>query len=211
MNRPGAEGVLNLFSAEHGHFLLESGYHASMWLNLETLFLTPARIDPFASELASRLSPHRPEIICGPLVEGAFLGLAVARLLDVPFTYSERGERAGDGLYPYDYVLPQSQRAHVAGKRTAIVNDVISAGSAVRGTARDLDSCGAVVVAIGALLVLGDWTRQFAAENGIGLEALAESPFDMATATECRQCKSGIPLQRRIQSITSPPPAPSTD
>lgn len=192
--------VLDLVAAEQGHFLLESGYHTSMWLNLETLFLEPARIEPLAAELASRLSHHRPEVICGPLVEGAFLGLAVARRLNLPFAYSERGEPAGDGLYPYGYSLPQTLRPSVSGKRAAIVNDVISAGSAVRGTALDLEACGATVVAVGALLVLGDWSRTFTAEKHIALETLSESAFELATAAECRQCRDGIPLQRRIQT-----------
>lgn len=192
--------ILSLFSAEEGHFLLESGYHASMWLNLETLFVTPARVDPLATVLASRLSQDRPDVICGPLVEGAFLGLAVARLMDVSFVYSERGPAGDDDLYPYAYSLPKTLRGTVAGKRVAIVNDVISAGSAVRGTAADLDAAGAELVAVGALLVLGEWTRRFASDRRIGLEALAEMPFEMAVAADCRQCKSGIPLQRRIQS-----------
>lgn len=192
--------VMNLVSAESGHFLLESGYHASMWLELETLFVEPARIEPLADALAARLSKHEPEIVCGPLVEGAFLALSVARRLGVPFTYSERGAGGGEGLYPYTYALPAALRAYVAGKRVAIVNDVISAGSAVRGTTADLERCGAAVTAVGALLVLGDWMRAFATEKSISVEALAESPFDLATPDRCSQCRDAVPLQRRIQT-----------
>lgn len=192
--------VLSLLSAENGHFLLESGYHASMWLNLETLFVTPARIDPLAAELAGRLSQHAPEAVCGPLVEGAFVALSVARHLNIPFTYSERREPVGDGLYPYRYALPQPLRSSVARKRVAIVNDVISAGSAVGGTAADLESAGAEIVAVGALLVLGEWSGNFCRSKGIALETLAETPFEMATPAECRQCKLKVPLQQRIQA-----------
>lgn len=192
--------VLALVSAEHGHFLLGSGYHATMWLDLETLFADPACIDPLAEELADRIALHEPEVICGPLVEGAFLGLAVARRLNLPFTYSERGAASADSLYPYGYALPRALRPFVTGKRVAIVNDVISAGSAVRGTFVDLERCGATVLAIGALLVLGGWSREFTATQRIALETLAEEPFDLATAADCAQCRAGVPLQRRIQT-----------
>lgn len=74
------DDVTALLSPRGGHFLLESGHHGSMWMDLEALFLEPARIEP-AAELASRLSRHNAEAVCGPLVEGAFLALMVARRL----------------------------------------------------------------------------------------------------------------------------------
>ena len=50
-------------------------------------------------------------------------------------------------------------RAVDGGKRVAIVNDVINVGSAMQGTFADLQNCGAVVVDISALLVLGTAAR----------------------------------------------------
>ena len=181
---------MNLVPKQNGHFELESGFHASMWMDLETLFLDVARMEPVAADLASRVVRHQPEIICGPLVEGAFLGLFVARGLRIPFTYTERSAA-------YVYNLPPVLRQRVRGKRVAIINDVISAGSAVGGTAHSLDDAGAHIVAIGALLVLGDWTRRFAAERNIAVEALEESKYEMWKPGECPLCRSGVPLERR--------------
>jgi|SRR5581483_6743891 len=176
--------------AESGHFELESGFHASMWMDLEALFLDPSRMEPAAADLASRVARHEPQVICGPLVEGAFLGLLVARHLRIPFTYTERAA-------PYVYNLPRVLRSHVEQKRVAIINDVISAGSAVGGTAQSLENAGARTVAIGALLILGDWTRQFAATKNIAVEALEESAYAMWKPDECPLCRSGVPLERR--------------
>ena len=47
-----------LIHARKGHFLLESGHHGELWLDLELLCLHPSRIQPFACELARRLSPY---------------------------------------------------------------------------------------------------------------------------------------------------------
>ena len=40
--------------------------------------------------LATRLAPHEIQVVCGPLVEGAFVASLVAARLGVPFTYADR-------------------------------------------------------------------------------------------------------------------------
>ena len=82
------EQVAKLLPDREGHFLFESGHHGQTWLDLELLFLHPERVRPLAEALADRLSGYRPAAICGPLVEGAFVGLMVASSLGLPFTYS---------------------------------------------------------------------------------------------------------------------------
>lgn len=184
----------SLFAPQRGHFRFESGHHSSLWMDLETLFLDPARIEPLADELAQRVAKHDIGAVCGPLVEGAFLALMVARRLGVPFTYSERIETGSDELYPIRYRVPRTLHRHVRGRRIAIVNDVISAGSAVGRTAVDLDECGATPVAIAALLILGDWTARFAAERNIAVESLEERPLEIWKPEECPLCARGVPL-----------------
>ena len=99
------------------------------------------------------------DAVCGPLVEGAFVALMVASDLGVEFYYTERFAPQADGspqsLFPVEYRVPAVLRDRLRGKRVAIVNDVISAGSAVRGTLVDLEACGAETVAMAALAVLG--------------------------------------------------------
>jgi len=189
-----SEGVLSLVPHRRGHFLFESGHHSALWLDLERLCLRPRPIEAMARELAERLASHGVEIICGPLVEGAFVALTVASALDLPFTYTERVAEHEGGLYPYRYRMPRVLHDDIRGRRVAIVNDVISAGSAAGGTAVELDELGASVVAIAALLVLGDWTAQFAAARGIAVEALATMPNPIWTPADCPLCARGEPL-----------------
>jgi orotate phosphoribosyltransferase len=188
--------VLDLVSARKGHFLLESGHHGDLWLDLEMLCLRPRSVQNLAAELVPPLSKLDVEAVCGPLVEGAFVGLMVALQLDVQFTYSERhASSAEGGLFPVAYRIPAPLRAGLRGKRVAIVNDVINAGSAVKGTFADLQSCGAVVVCIGALLVLGDAASTFAAGRGVPLQSIAALPNNLWSPTECPLCASGTPLE----------------
>jgi orotate phosphoribosyltransferase len=188
--------ILDSLSARNGHFLLESGHHGSLWLDLETLCLKPERINALANSLSTALSEANIEMVCAPLVEGAFVGLIVALRLEVPFAYSERFARsAGGGLFPSGYRVPGSLRNHVRGKRIAIVDDVINAGSSVRGTFEDLKSCGADVVAIGALLVLGTAASQFAVEKNVPLKALGHAANNIWIPSGCPLCAAGVPLE----------------
>jgi orotate phosphoribosyltransferase len=190
------ETILNLLDPKSGHFLLESGHHGDRWLDLEALCLRPRLLDPLIVELANRLAAFGIDAVCGPLVEGAFVALIVANRLDVEFTYSERhSQPAPDGLFPAAYRVPVTLRGKLRGKRVAIVNDVINAGSAVKGTFTDLQECEANVVAIGALLVLGTAASEFATQMNLALIALETLPNNLWTAQTCPLCSSGVPLQ----------------
>lgn len=182
--------------AQKGHFLLESGHHGNLWMDLELLCLHPRQIRERAANLSQRLSPCLLEAVCGPLVEGSFIALMVVMELDVDFIYADRfGAQVSEDLYPVEYRIPPALRSKVANRRVAIVNDVINAGSAVLGTYRDLRECGAEIVAIGALLVLGSWAPTFASEQGLALESLAYNPNTIWEPAECPLCAAQIPLE----------------
>ena len=188
--------ILTLLQARPGHFLLESGHHGDRWLDLQALCLRPRLVEPLIAELAKRLASLEIEAVCGPLVEGAFAALLVANRLGIQFTYSERfSQPASHGLFPVAYRVPNSLRDKLRGKRVAIVNDVINAGSAVKGTFTDLQQCGADVVAIGALLVLGAAASEFAAQVGVTLIALETLPNNLWTAQTCPLCSAGLALE----------------
>jgi orotate phosphoribosyltransferase len=187
--------VLELVPAREGHIRLESGHHSNLWLDLELLCFRPARIERFATDLAGKLAAYHVDMVCGPLNEGAFVALMVAARLDVGFTYSEQLiDTPANSLYSVGYRLPGPLREVVHGKRVAIVNDVISAGSAVRGTLADLRDCGAQIVAIGALLTLGELFGPFAAQERVPLISLAALAYPIWAPAECPLCAAGIPL-----------------
>jgi orotate phosphoribosyltransferase len=190
------ENVLSLVRGRQGHFQMESGHHGDVWFELETLCLHPRELQPFAAQLAAKLSRHKVEVVCGPLVEGAFIALLVSLELGRDFVYAERYANATrEGLFPVEYRLPKALHSAVRSKRVAIVNDVISAGSAVRGAFSDLQSIGADVVAIGALLGLGDSIAKFAAEHEVALELLHQMPHNLWTPAQCPLCAAGQPLE----------------
>jgi orotate phosphoribosyltransferase len=203
--------VARLLPMRRGHFRLESGHHGDLWLDLELLCLRPEPVRRLAAQVAARLASHRVEAVCGPLVEGAFVALMVAAELGVAFTYAERiadrddTDRETDVLYPVQYRLPRALRDLVRGGRVGTVNDVINAGSAIRGTFADLKACGAEPVAIAALAVLGESAATFAADQKVALEAMAALPNEIWTPAECPLCARGVPLQDFLREPPHPP------
>ena len=190
------EHLLSLVRGREGHFRLESGHHGDLWFQLETLCLHAREVQPFAAQLAAQLVQHKVEVVCGPLVEGAFVALLVSLELGCDFVYAERfADPTREGLFPVEYRLPKALQPVVKGKRVAIVNDVINAGSAVRGAFFDLQALGADIVAIGALLALGDAIAEFATEHHVALELLERMPNNLWTPSQCPLCAAGMPLE----------------
>jgi len=93
------------------------------------------------------------------------------------------------------YHLPRAARSRVRDKRFAIVDDAISAGSAVRATYAELQGHGAEPIVVGALLVLGNAASPYFAERGVPIEAVARIPFDLWVPAECPLCASGEALE----------------
>ncbi|HEY8174398.1 MAG TPA: hypothetical protein VIF32_01785, partial [Gemmatimonadaceae bacterium] len=163
-----APALLKIVSGRRGHFRLESGHHGALWLDLDALFAEPKRIEPFVARLVAAIRPYDVAAVCGPLFGGAFLAQLVARDLGAEFCFTERVlPPESSGLFRARYVLPGAFRPRVRAKRFAIVDDVMSAGSALRGTYAELETLGAIPVVAGALLVLGTVGASYFAERGV--------------------------------------------
>ena len=154
-------------------------------------------MEPLARTLAGRLVDYRGEIVCGPLIEGAFIGLMVASALGLPFAYSEPRAASGDArLFPVSYPIAKGLQTQLMGRRVLVVNDVINAGSAVRGTLASLKAIGAEPVGIGCLAVLGDAPLALAASADLDLEKLASFSNTIWEPTACPLCAEGAPPTR---------------
>ena len=174
---------------------MESGYHSASWFELGSLFEHPDELSPFVSDLARRLRSYGVDAVCGPLTGGAKLARLIAADLRIEYFEADRLETPGaTGLFPVRYELRNTQREKARGRSVAIVDDAISAGSAVRATYRDLIACGARPVALGALIVFGDTAARFAAETGLALERIERMPLEIWEPAECPLCKEGVAI-----------------
>jgi orotate phosphoribosyltransferase len=191
-----SQDLLTLATAREGHFRLESGHHGRRWLDLDGLFTEPARIGPFVDALATTLREHQPEAVCGPLLGGAFLAQMLAARLACEFLFTERVPSAeAEGFYGARYCLPRGLRDRARGRRIAIVDDAISAGSSVRATYDELRALGGRPVVVGALLSLGSAALPFFEPLGIPIESVTRMPYEMWAPAECPLCASGQLLE----------------
>lgn len=196
--------LIRLVQARRGHFLLASGDHGDLWLDLDRVFLKPRRVARFASHLAGALSPFRVDAVCGPFAGGAFLAQLIASELDSAFCYTEYAQRreipdhtseTGRQVATARYRLPAGLRDAVAGKRVAVADDAINAGFATRGTLAELRSYGAEPVGVGALLVLGPSGERPTRFDGLPLTAIANLPSAVWPADACPLCAQGVPVE----------------
>ena len=188
--------LLDRIGARRGHFRMESGLHAAVWFDLDQLFVDPAILDPAIAELAEKLRPHAVDAVCGPLVGGAFVAQLLARRLAVECYFTERvRDGGGSGLLTARYQLPRGVRARVGGRRVAIVDDVMSAGSSLRATMDEMTAHGAVTIVVGALFVLGSKGAEFFARHGLPVESAGQAAFDMWPAEACPLCAAGSAVE----------------
>lgn len=192
--------LLALFSELHisqmGHFQMESGFHSDLWLNLNTLLSQQKRLKPFVTELGRRFNRQAVDVVCGPQTGGAQLAEIIALQLNKVFCYSDR--IVDQKISTVEYKIPQRFYDPISGKRIAIVDDVIQAGSAIRKTITDLEAHGAIIVTIGGLLTLGSPAKEYAKEKHITLENIAKRENKLWTPEECPLCTAHIPLDRAV-------------
>jgi orotate phosphoribosyltransferase len=191
-------GLLELLDGRSGHFQLESGHHGELWLDLDAFLLRPALLSPYVDVLAQRLAESvAPDAVCGPLLGGALIASAVATALDCELYVAEPASPAephGE-LFRARYAVPEPVRSRLAGRRAAVLDDAVNAASATRATVADLRAAGATVVAIGALLVLGDRAAEYADQEGVPLIHVESLPSRIWEPADCPMCGSGEPLE----------------
>jgi orotate phosphoribosyltransferase len=178
-----------------GHFVLESGMHTDCWFDLDGLFVDSTSIATAIESLSEALSPFDPWAICGPLLGGAFLAQRLALRMGARFIFSRLvdSDRSA-GLFGARYSLPHALRGIALGKRVAVVDDMISAGSSVRATVTELEQIGAIVVAVGTLYLSGDVAASHFASRNTPLVAIERRPLALWPPTECPLCRANEPI-----------------
>jgi orotate phosphoribosyltransferase len=188
-----SQRLLQLLPIRRGHFLLESGNHGDIWLDLKALFSRPVELRPVVDELAQRIAAYNVEGVCGPFVGGAILAQMIAETLDLEFYFIER-LASSDGSAA-TYQLPDSLRAIVANQSVAVVDDAIHAGSAVGSTLAELSAASAKPIVVGALLIVGTAADSLLAAQKVPLEHIARLSGELWPPAECPLCAAGVPLE----------------
>ena len=179
-----------------GHFVFESGHHGDLWLDLDALFAHPEVTEEAARELSNLLHSFAIDVVCGAMTGGALLAQVVARQLGLKFTYTDRHILDGHPVY----LLSPGQQLVLAGKRVALIDDVINGGSATCGTYNAVVEAGGIPVAVGALLILGNAIDQFATDWNLPVLSRERRQTNLWDPLDCPLCRHDISLSVLDQS-----------
>jgi orotate phosphoribosyltransferase len=183
---------------QHGHFVLESGLHTDVWLELDALFLDPIVLEPQLDVLARQLQPYEITAVCGPLVGGALVAQMIAARLKLRFYFTQRSpERSDSELFSAMYHLPAGIRPQASRESFAVVDDAISAGSSTRATMSELTGVGAQILVVGALMLLGDRGERYFAERSIPVVTSARERLSLWEPHHCPLCQAGVAIEKR--------------
>ena len=167
----------------NGHFLLSSGRHSERYIQCAKALETPKTASLLGQALAEALDVS-PDRIVAPPLGGLMIGYEVARHLDVPFAFPERGENGA-----FSFRRGFSLRA---GERIGIIEDVITTGRTTRELLELVCQLDAQSVAIGAIVDRSE-SHQV---DGVTIRSLMTLEIPTFLPEACPSCQRGLPLRQ---------------
>ena len=162
-----------------GHFRLSSGRHSDRYISKFRILEDPKLVEPLAKEIARAFRDTRPTVVVSAAVGGIVLGYETARALGVNAIFVEKED--GRAVLRRGFLLDENDRA-------LIVEDVVTTGLSVREVIGVVQSTGAQVAGVGAIVVRGT------ADFGVPTVALLHMPLESYEETECPQCAQSVPI-----------------
>jgi orotate phosphoribosyltransferase len=162
----------------HGHFILSSGLHSSVYLQCAIALQSPQIAATFGSAIADQFRSQQIETVTSPAIGGLIIGYEVARHLGARFIWTERENglmtlRRGFRVYREERVL--------------VVEDVITTGGSTRDTINALKNGGGNIVAAASIIDRSDGT----ADVGVTRFSLATLNVAAVSPEECEACARG--------------------
>ncbi len=186
-----SEQVLELLAKRgallSGHFRLSSGLHSDRFIQKFRIFEDPPTAEVVCAALAAKLASFAPQVVVSAAVGGVIPGYIVARNLAARDIFVEK-EGGVPALRRGFSLLP--------GERVVIVEDVMTTGKSAGEVSEVVESKGAIVCAIGAIVKRGNVALPYP------IVPLLELALTDYTQDACPLCRQGIaiddPGSRRI-------------
>lgn len=166
-----------------GHFVLSSGRHAGRYIQCAKVLEEPRRAEQLGRALAAQIEVEVDRVISPPL-GGILIGHEVARALDRPFLFPERGSsgelclRRGFTLEPGEHVL--------------IVEDVVTTGKTTEEIITLLEDFATPPAGIAAIV---DRSSEHAI-SGMPVQALIRLSLPNYAPEDCPMCAEGLPARK---------------
>ncbi len=178
--------VLQHAAIRQGHFLLNSGMHSPVFVELEPIVQDPTLTAAVVAPLVDRFRAEEPHIVLAAMGPDALLAFEAARQLGARAVFADGpvGRRA---VRPTFRMKP--------GERVVVLIGVIVTGDSARELIRLAQSSGARVVGVGVLIDRSGVRL----DVGVPIEALAVVDLETYFTPVCPLCAAGRPLERRLE------------
>ncbi|MFH1753602.1 MAG: orotate phosphoribosyltransferase [Candidatus Omnitrophota bacterium] len=165
---------------QSGHFKLSSGLHSAQYMQCALVLQYPEYAGKLCAALAAKFKDDNPTVVVAPAIGGIVVSCGVGRALGARSIFTEREDgrvkfRRGFSVNKQDRVL--------------VVEDVVTTGKSTREVLEAVESAGASVVGIGALVDRSNGTAF--KENYASLIRIDIPAFK---PEECPLCKEGKPI-----------------
>jgi orotate phosphoribosyltransferase len=176
----GRPGVLRA-----GHFRLLSGLHADRFVVFSRLVEDDHALDMIAGWLLPTIAPWAPDVVIAPSTAGVALGGAIGRRLGAPLELASLDDQGRpNGLLG---------SPDLDGRRTLLVNDIVTTGDGMAALAEVASQAGATVCG-------GAWflsRSEVAVHDRIGAPTASVGYLDLPAtrSSECPDCADHRPLE----------------
>ncbi|PIZ99781.1 MAG: hypothetical protein COX77_00455 [Candidatus Komeilibacteria bacterium CG_4_10_14_0_2_um_filter_37_10] len=178
------------------HFLLSSGKHSLEYFAKDIIYSYPALLGKITQCLMDDLDHYGFDVMVGPEKGGIILSGATSILISKSFGYlnirNAFAEKKTDGTFYFG----RDYDKLIAGKRIAIVEDVLTTGDSVAGVIKEVIRLGGEVVVVGAICNRGGVTAE---KLGVpALCSLLELNIPTYDEVDCVACQKGTPFNQEF-------------
>lgn len=178
-----------------GHFVFVSGLHADTYVNKNAMYPYTKEISKLCRGIAEKFVGKGIEAVVGPATGGIILSQWVAHHLtemEGRDIYSVYADKDGEG-----FVIKRGYDEIIKGKKTLVVEDLVTTGGSLKKVIEAARSVGAEVV--GAVAVCN--------RGGVSADMIGNPPefismvsleLEQWPETECDLCERGIPINTDV-------------
>lgn len=178
------------------HFVYKAGGHSDTYVNKDAIIAYPGDLAELCAFIAVHFAPMGVEAVLAP----ATAGIALAQWTAHHLTALSAGQVEVIAVYADkvadSFAIRRGYDNLLRGRRTLVVEDVLTTGSSVRGVIDYADHCGAEIVGVGALVNRGGVTAAGIVVSE--LFALADIPLGVYRPDACPLCATGVPINTEL-------------
>ena len=174
-----------------GHFVFVSGLHADTYVNKNAMYPYTHEMSKLCRGIAERFAGKGVEAVVGPATGGIILSQWVAyhlSELEGREIFGAYADKDGDG-----FVIKRGYDEVIKGKKTIVVEDLVTTGGSLKKVVEAARAIGADVVGAVAICNRGGVTRE-AVGSPPEFISLLTVHLEQWPESECELCQKGIPI-----------------